>query len=403
MMFSNDDLARAVLAWNDNPNSDDVALKLGVNPLTAWRMLRRASQLGMVASSPSPMPGFEITQLTETPHGTFIKTQPEPEKTWEPELGMFMKGVSSYVKEGKVVGEWKIQRTDQQAAFEELLKYLTGTFDELRSSHVPIIAPTRVDADKVNLFPCNDWHINMLSWERECPENWDVKIAERRIGDAMCTVIARAGNAGLGIILGGGDLMHNDNNSQRTERSGAVLDCDTRHAKGREAAVRMMVRVIDEALLYNERVLVRMLKGNHDEYTTAAIVYYLSAWYRNEPRVEVDLDESLFWCFRHGETMLVATHGHTLKIGSMPQVMAGYWPQVWGETKYHFGHFFHVHHRDKIMAEHGHCIVESHRAPIPKDGWHYGAGYISGRDVQAITYHNKDGETGRVFEVVRDA
>ncbi len=399
MMFSNDELAKVVAAWHRTPNSDAIAVELGVNPLTAWRMLRHASQLGLIGGTVPP--GFNVTQLTDTPNGTFTQTRPEPEKTWEPEPGMFMKGLTSYVREGKVVGEWKMQRHDEQAAFEGLLKYLKGTFDEVQTPHLPVLAPTRVEADKVNLFPCNDWHINMLAWEREVGENWDVKIAEQRIGDAMCTVIARAGYAGLGIVLGGGDLMHNDNNDNRTRKSGAVLDCDTRHAKGREAAVRMMVRVIDEALCYNTRVMVRLLKGNHDESTTAAISYYLSAWYRHEPRVEVDLDESLFWCYRHGKTMLAATHGHTIKMGQMPEVMAGYWPHIWGETDHHFGHFFHIHHKDKILSEHGHCVVESHRAPIPKDGWHFASGYLSGRDVQAITYHDMDGETGRVIEVVR--
>lgn len=406
--FDPSQVTLAAEAFRDTPSEREVAITLGVSTYVARRLLRQASQLGLVDTTQTiPLPGFVITDVSQhlddtgAVLGQNIRQTVEADEDWAPVPGMFIKGVSSYVKGGKIVAEWKMQRKDDAAAHAELVEYLKSTFDGLTSPHVPVILPPRVVEDQVNLFPCNDWHINMLAWERETPENWDIKIAEQRIGDAMCKVIVRAGFAGLGIVLGGGDLMHNDNNNNRTEKSGHSLDCDTRHAKGREAAIRMMIRVIDTALLYNSKVLVRFLKGNHDEYTTGTIMYYLSAFYRNEPRVEVDLDENLFWCYQHGASMLVATHGHTLKMADMPQVMAGYWPKVWGETDFHFGHFFHVHHRDKIMSEHGHCIVESHRAPIPKDGWHYGAGYLSGRDVQAISYDSQDGETGRVFEVIR--
>src|SRR5215469_11227616 len=105
--------------------------------------------------------------------------------------------------------------------------------------------------------------MNLLCWEREVGENWDLKIAERVIGDAICSVINRAPQSGTAVVLGGGDLMHNDDNTNRTARSGNILDADGRHAKGIEAAQRLKVITIDQALKHNDRVIVRILKGNH--------------------------------------------------------------------------------------------------------------------------------------------
>ncbi|ASV83166.1 hypothetical protein CES85_3944 [Ochrobactrum quorumnocens] len=46
--------------------------------------------------------------------------------------------------------------------------------------------------------------------------------------------------------------------------------------------------------------VLRILPGNHDEDASVAVAYFLLAWYRNEPRVVVDVDLSLFFRFRFG-------------------------------------------------------------------------------------------------------
>jgi hypothetical protein len=48
-------------------------------------------------------------------------------------------------------------------------------------------------------------------------------------------------------------------------------------------------------------------------------------------------------------------------------------------------------------------ICEIHQAPIPQDAWHFASGFLSGRSMQAITYHAKFGEIGRVRTAIMDA
>ena len=133
------------------------------------------------------------------------------------------------------------------------------------------------------------------------------------------------------------------------------------------------------ALRRHEHVTLRILPGNHDEHSAVAIAYFLLAWYRNEPRVTVDVDPSLFFWFRFGAVLLGATHGHTVKIAQMPSIMAHRRASDWGETKFRYCHGFHLHHSAKTATEGDGVICEVHQAPIPQDAWHFGAGFLSGR------------------------
>jgi hypothetical protein len=149
----------------------------------------------------------------------------------------------------------------------------------------------------------------------------------------------------------------------------------------------MAVNIIDLSLAKHQRVLVRVLKGNHDEHSSVALAYFLLAWYRNEPRVKIDVDPSLFFFHRFGEVLLGFTHGHETKIQQLAQVMAEVRAVDWGLTKFRYCHGFHLHNTQKYSWEGGGCVSEVHQTPIPKDGWHFGRGYLSGRSMQSITYH----------------
>lgn len=74
-----------------------------------------------------------------------------------------------------------------------------------------------------------------------------------------------------------------------------------------EVAGRLHVRTVDAQLREHKRVIVRILPGNHDEHSAVALAYFLLAWYRNEPRVTVDVDPSLFFWHRFRKVFLRAT------------------------------------------------------------------------------------------------
>ncbi|WP_248307432.1 helix-turn-helix domain-containing protein [Bosea sp. FBZP-16] len=399
--IDNETLARTVAAYKANDCSQRAtALTLGLARSTVQNQLKRAAERGMLGTEPV-LPGYRISQVTTTPHGDFVQQKPERGDAFEVPAGHSVKGISALLDEdGREIIKWVKTRNEYAPA--DIADILKTAFLDYRATE-PIPAPAASDLDLLTLVPCNDWHVNLLTWERETGQNWDLAISERVIGQGIDDAIARSPAAGTAVVLAGGDLLHADDNESRTKRSNNVLDTDGRHQKGLETAGRLMVRTIDAALRKNRRVVVRVLKGNHDEHTSVAIGYFLLAWYRDEPRVTVDVDASLFWWFRHGSVLLGATHGHTVKLKDMASIMAHRRAEDWGATKFRYVHGFHIHHASKFQTEGGGVIMESHQAPIPQDAWHFGAGFLSGRSVQTITYHASYGEISRVRVAILDA
>jgi len=268
----------------------------------------------------------------------------------------------------------------------------------------PAPAPAAPVSTLCTLIPCNDWHINMSAWGKQTGTNWDLKIAEPTIGNAVVDAITRSPSSAECLLLGGGDLLHT--NGKRNETAnGTPQDADNRYEKGVDVVTQMMVRAADAALLRHRHVIIRILKGNHDEDSSVAIVYFLRAWYRNEPRVTVDTDPSDYFWFRFGLVLIGAAHGHQSSnhIAKMPGIMAARRAVDWGMTKFRYVHGFHLHHSAKIATEGNGVICEIHQAPIPQDAWHFGSGFLSGRSVQAITYHKDFGEISRVRTAILDA
>jgi len=379
--LSDEVLAEAVALRKRHPSTQAAADAAGLPVSTLKSRLDQAKRRGLYST---------YEQIHEKPKG-----QPrEPGGKFEVPDGHVVKGYSVLTDpEGRVLQQWV--KTREDLSHVDVVEAVREAFKDFEGTAPAIPAPPSPNADLLTLFPLADWHMGLFSWGAETGNNWDLKIAEAVIGQAVDDVFARSPSSGTAIILGGGDLMHADNKDNRTARSGHVLDVDGRYPKVLQATCRLTVRVIDRALERNEKVIVRILPGNHDEHAAIAISYFLLAWYRNEPRVTVDVDPSLFFWFRFGKVMLGATHGHAAKAKDMPQIMAHRRAEDWGATRYRYIHTFHLHHTRETKTEGGGCVAEVHQTPAPQDAWHFGEGFLSGRSVQTITYHKEYGEISR--------
>lgn len=374
----------------------------GLASIRAW-----AAERGLLGYDPV-LPGFAVRKTTTqydadgVVSDRFVAQAKAPGAKSEIPAGHVVKGVSTLEDaEGRTVQRWMKTRegTDPVAVVDAI----KAAFDGYRTRHKAIPAPAEASADLMTLLPLADWHIGAHSWGRETGVDWDLKIAEEVIDRAVENVVERSPASGLGVVLGGGDLMHADNQDNRTARSGNQLDVDGRYPKVFDVASRLTVRTVDAMLRRHDRVIVRILKGYHDEHCAVAIAHFLYAWYRNEPRVTVDLDPSLFWYARFGKVMLAATHGHETKLQDLPGVMAARRAEDWGLTRFRYAHGFQIHHKRLLGFEAGAVVAESHQAPVAQDAWHNGAGFLSGRSLQTITYHQAYGEVSRAREAILDA
>jgi hypothetical protein len=406
--LSNELALEARDAFRKHGAKDVAARALNLPPKTFRHRLKIAAQRGMMLDEPPAMPGFVISKMTDVENGDgelerrFIQQKPEPGEAFEVPAGHVVKGVSALLDpDGRELAKWVKTREGIDPL--DAIQAIKDAFSDYPGRSEPVAAPVAPAGALLTLLPCNDWHIGMYAWGRETEANWDLSIAEETIGRAVVDLVARTPSSGTAVVLGGGDLTHSDNKENRTAKSGNVLDVDGRYPKVVETAARLKVRTVDACLARHQNVLVRILPGNHDEHTAIAIAYFLLAWYRDEPRVTVDVDPSLFWWHRFGRCLLGATHGHTVKIKDMPAIMAHRRAEDWGATKHRYVHGFHLHHSAKFATEGEGVISEIHQAPIPQDAWHFGAGFLSGRSLQAVTYHADHGEISRVRTAIMDA
>jgi len=400
--LTDEQLNEAVAARNAHPSSAAAARSLDLPRNTFSDRLKIAAQRGLMLDTAPAMPGYYISQVTDGPNGRSVQQKPEHGEVFEIPAGLKLKGVTALVDaDGRVMHKHILAR-DGGADPLAIVEAIKEAFADYAPAAEPVPAPVDVSSDILTLIPLADWHLGMFAWGKETSENWDLKIAERVIGESVDAVIERSPPSGACVVLGGGDLIHSDSNENKTTRSGNSLQVDGRYQKVVGAACRLTERVVERARRRHEKVVVRILPGNHDEHACVAVAYHLAALYRNEPRVTVDLDPSVYWWFLFGRVLLGATHGHMVKISKMPGVMAQRRPEDWGATRFRYVHGFHIHHTEKIGNEIDGVAVETHQSPVPQDAWHFGSGYLSGRSLTAITYHREFGYRGRVTDLIMD-
>lgn len=293
-------------------------------------------------------------------------------------------------------GEIKLQwvKSSPDLSPDDLLELTKGAFDGLKPTR-PTRQPKTLDADLLTVYPFADWHLGLYAWGEEAGHDWDLTIAEDKIGSAVERVIAQSPQADEAEIVFLGDLLHADNSENRTLRSGNVLDVDTRYGKVIDTTIKLSTRSIDLALHKHGKVRVRYLPGNHDDHSALVIAKAVEAWYRLEDRVEVDTSPSRFWFRLFGATFLGATHGDQCKMRDLPAVMAARQPQMWGASKFRYGYAGHIHRREKTTDTIMGVTCETFETPVAMDAYSAGHGYLTNRSVQSITIHRDMGEESR--------
>jgi hypothetical protein len=321
---------------------------------------------------------------------------------YSPEHGMtkavpspfMVKGTSTlYDEDGKAKLQWVKTTLDGSKVEEMLREMVVAMTEDVKGKAPSVPAPKHTEADLLAVYPLGDPHFGMYAWAAEAGDDFDTDIAERVTCSAIDRLIDSAPAAETAIILPLGDLIHADSSTNRTPNSGASLDVDTRWARVMQIGLRALIYSIKQALRKHKNVVVRVVKGNHDPHASLAIALALDAYFHAEPRIEVDLSPAAHWYFRFGKVLIGSTHGDTTKEKDLLGVMASDRPKEWGDTQHRYWYCGHIHH--VVQREYPGVIVEYFRTLAPKDAWHAGQGYRSGRDMCLIVMHKQYGEIER--------
>lgn len=302
----------------------------------------------------------------------------------------------------------KVQATEEQPGYSVMLRPDAeppeAVADRIREAleglvpSEPVVAPESVMADLCAVYPLMDAHVGMMAWGRETgAQDYDLAHAAKDMRHAFAKVLAMTPAAQQAVLLIGGDYFHSDDNRAETPASRHKLDVDGRFWKVLDIGIGIIAETVHQLLQKHARLLVRVLRGNHDPHSSMTLNFALAERYRNEPRITVEKDPRDLFMMQWGKCAIFAHHGDKSK----PQQMALYLSDVcpfWSQTRHrHYltGHVHHDHAKDL-----GPLRFESLRAFCPPDAYAAGMGYGGRRALQSITFHKQDGLVLRALDPI---
>ena len=363
---------------------------------------RRKVRRGLVAAPPIPAIGLPPDGMAIKSHSAaydadgallrqWVGTKRDAGAEFQVPVGHVVKGESALIDaDGRVVQKWV--KTGVGGG-EGLVGGLLAAFAAYDGMAPVIPAPGISDNDLLTVYPLADLHVGLYSWGRESGDDYDVDIATDLVKQNIGLLVSKSEPSKHAVILGLGDLFHQNDQKNATPGSGHRLDVDGRWGRTFEAGAKLMTTLVDLVAQKHETVSVVLIPGNHDEDASVCLRVALSLFYSRNVRVKVYNKPGLHWSMRFGKVLLGATHGHTMKPDRMAMMLATDCAKDWGETEYKHCFFGHVHHES--AKEVGPVRVESFNTPAAKDAWAAGGGYRSGRSMSALTFHRNEGERSR--------
>lgn len=302
--------------------------------------------------------------------------------------GHRVKGVSTlYNEEGEVKAQWVKTDIDAQKAKEAQEAALAALAADL-PREAPVPPPAGCMADLATLYTFTDYHVGMLAWHKENLESdWDNTIAENMGLAAMSYLVSAAPASGLGIVNIQGDFLHWDGLTAITPTHGHVLDADGRFGKVVDVAIRLIRSLVRLALTKHEKVTLLICEGNHDIASSLWLRKMFAALYENEPRIHVHDSELPYYAIQHGEVMLGFHHGHLRKNEQLPSLFSAQFREMWGACKRVYIHTGHRHHKE--VKDHPGARVIQHPTLAARDAHASRGGWLSDREITAITYSKK--------------
>ena len=291
----------------------------------------------------------------------------------------------------------------------DLGKQKEAILKELKSYSPVVKAP--VVTDQVNVNSINlleicifDPHFGKLAWRAETDEDYDLKIAEKRVKEAVKDLLSRVNlNTVDRILLPIGNDLINIDNRHNTTFNGTPQDSDCRYMKIIKIVKRILIEMIDE-LSRIAPVDVVVVPGNHDTTSSFMMGEILESFYHKNELVNIDNDPKLRKYYQFGKNGFQFTHGNEEKHESLGLIFATEQPRLWADTKFRFAQLGHFHKNKKMW----HVSVDEHQGfqvqVLPSlsgtDFWHKSKGYASMKQAKALLFNPQTGLIGEFTTTV---
>lgn len=216
-------------------------------------------------------------------------------------------------------------------------------------------------------------HFGKAGWVGETGEEYNREIAEKRLVDARQNLLEEVADRGRPekfFWTMGNDQLHIDNELGTTTK-GTPQDCDGTAARILREGFEIFIRDADSLLAVAPVELV-YVPGNHDHLLTYAMLNMLSAWYRDNKNMTINISAKSRSYITYGQTLGGFSHGDgALKPKDFMATMAKEAAAHWSTTKHRA--FFTGHFHTEVVRE----VI---------GGTHYQMRSLSGQD----RYHSKN-------------
>lgn len=367
----------------------ECARQLGVDESSIRSKLKTLAKHGWTPeynNVPEVPPGQEIRGLS-----TLKRLDRYAQQDMYDAFGKLICKKGDLLHKGESVLQW-VKTSKEKELQNQLLKEMIEGLKEKLPKYPAIKLDKKVspNEDLMAVFPIGDLHIGMLAWKEECGNDWSLKHVEVAVQLAFTDLVEKCPSCDLAVLINQGDFAHRDTRHAVTPNSGHPLDVDSRYPKMFRMCLRLERFLIELLLKKFKKLIVINVSGNHDPCLTTALSECMSVVYENNDRVIVDVKPRPVHYVEFGKVMIAATHGDTIKMNKLKDVVAHEQSEMWGRTKFRYGLTGHIHSENK--QEYPGMVVESFRTLAAADSFATWYGWRSGRDTRAIIYHKELGK-----------
>lgn len=246
--------------------------------------------------------------------------------------------------------------------------------------------------------PICDLHLGKLSFDMETNEEVNTEILEQRFMSVIYDFTNRVKNQNIEkIIFQVGQDFFNSDTIDNTTTKGTRQDNDLRWNLLFLKGVELLIKGID-VLSEVAPVEVFYVAGNHDKMSSYHALVALNGWYRNDNRVNVNLDPKTRKYIEFGKCLIGFSHGETEK-GRIEDIMQVEAKEMWGRTVHHEWHLGHL-HSEMVKCKSG-LILRRLPTVTGTDAWHYESGYVGNiKKAQAFLWHKEYGLIDNMYSVI---
>lgn len=301
-----------------------------------------------------------------------------------------VKNTISVDENGNIVHQW----ARLIPGVEEVEKWLVAMEERAKKvAPAKLVSPTKSN-DLLLEFPIADLHMGQLSWGKETGSDYDCTIARNLLVNGFRSIIEETPIVGKIVISTLGDFYHADNKEGVTERSGNVLDTDSRFQKRVDEGINALLECIEMASKKAKEVDIIIVSGNHDMHSAVWLSRVVAAYYHKSPQIKVHVEPTPRQYLVHGKVLLVYSHGHDVKSNKLSSIIAAERPKLWGSSVFRYARVAHIHQRK--VEEFPGLVVETIPTIVAPDAYAADHGFLSSRALVSYIWHKEYGLRAKI-------